>query len=494
MATMINEEFQPVEGQFSDASDEEAEVQEPEAPQFEDFSDEEEDEFDMLEERLLKFSGEGVNISSNVKHFQPHMKASSKYLDKVELGYYNKSSKFQANDKFYKKDKSDRATVENVLDPRTRTILSKLLKDKITTIDGVISTGKEANVYHAMAGENHKAIKIYKTSILTFKDRDRYITGEHRFRSFGKNPRKMIKVWAEKEARNLVRIRNGGVVCPVLDFLKGHVLVMDFIGKDGVPAPLLKDKKGLSESKYRELYLECILIVRKLYHKCNLVHADLSEFNLLYYNGGIVVIDVSQSVEHDHPSALEFLRSDCSNINHFFGKNKVCVLTLQELFTFVTDVTIDNENIDDEVERLMRNAVESGRKYDPKALDVDQEVFKKKFIPRTLHDVDNPVKDIRKKEKGEVLAHENVTGVLFTKKSKDQSEDDSQSEDESADKENMENPEKKKNVVISTKNMTKEEMKAHKKKVKEENRERRTQKMPKHLKKRKEKVTTTKRK
>merc|ERR1719354_657274 len=349
-------------------------------------------------------------------------------------------------------------------------------------MDGVISTGKEANVYHAMAGESHKAIKIYKTSIMVFKDRDRYITGEHRFRSgFGKNPRKMIKVWAEKEARNLVRLRNGGVPCPVLDFLKGHVLVMDFIGKNGVPAPLLKDV-NLTESKYRELYLECILIVRKMYHKCNLVHADLSEFNLLYHNGSIVVIDVSQSVEHDHPSALEFLRSDCTNINHFFGKNKVCVLSLQELFNFVTDVTIDESNIEAEVDRLMTNAVESGRKWDPKELNVEEEVFKKRFIPRTLHDIDNPVKDMIKRKEGGKLDHECVTGVMFTKESQ---EEDNSEEEEGDDREN---------VVISTKKMTKEEMKAHKKKVKEENRERRKEKMPKHVKKRKEKTTTTKRK
>ncbi len=53
--------------------------------------------------------------------------------------------------KIYKvKDKEDRATVEQVLDPRTRVILMKLLNKKIISeINGCISTGKEANVYHA---------------------------------------------------------------------------------------------------------------------------------------------------------------------------------------------------------------------------------------------------------------------------------------------------------------------------------------------------------
>lgn len=81
------------------------------------------------------------------------------------------------------KDKKDRATTEQVLDPRTRVILVKLLNNGIINeINGCISTGKEANVYHAV-GPNEKefAIKIYKTSILVFKDRERYVAGEFRY-------------------------------------------------------------------------------------------------------------------------------------------------------------------------------------------------------------------------------------------------------------------------------------------------------------------------
>jgi RIO kinase 1 len=107
------------------------------------------------------------------------------------------------------KDKGDRATIEQVLDRRTRIILVKLINDHyLNRIFGCISTGKEASVYHALGidGED-RAVKIYKTSILTFKDRDKYVTGEFRFRhGYCKhNPRKMVSVWAEKEMRNLKR-------------------------------------------------------------------------------------------------------------------------------------------------------------------------------------------------------------------------------------------------------------------------------------------------
>lgn len=81
----------------------------------------------------------------------------------------------------------------------------------------MLSTGKEANVYHATTEDHqHRAIKVYKTSILVFKDRDRYVTGEYRFRhGYNKrNPRKMVKLWAEKEMRNLKRVYNAGIPCP----------------------------------------------------------------------------------------------------------------------------------------------------------------------------------------------------------------------------------------------------------------------------------------
>ena len=104
--------------------------------------------------------------------------------------------------KIRSKDKSDRATAEQVLDPRTRMILFKLLNRRyISEINGCVSTGKEANVYFASSPEGDCAIKVYKTSILVFKDRDKYFTGEFRFRHgyARRNPRKMVRLWAEKE-------------------------------------------------------------------------------------------------------------------------------------------------------------------------------------------------------------------------------------------------------------------------------------------------------
>ena len=315
------------------------------------------------------------------------------------------------------KDKSDRATAEQVLDPRTRMILFKLLsRGSIKEIHGCISTGKEANVYYATGnGDCCCAVKVYKTSILVFKDRDKYVTGEFRFRhGYARhNPRKMVRLWAEKEMRNLSRLYNAGIPCPRPILLKGHVLLMSFLGVDGWPSPKLKDTH-LSEGKARELYYDCIIHVRNMYHKCRLVHADLSEYNILVHNGQLYIIDVSQSVEHDHPQALEFLRKDCSNVTKFFRRKEVSVMMVKELFDFVTDLSLTDDQVDEYLKRIEAKTVDR----EPGGLqsaeeEVSEAVFKQIFIPRTLQEVERFEEDFHKMSigEGQDIVYSTVTGL-----------------------------------------------------------------------------------
>ena len=220
-------------------------------------------------------------------------------------------------------EKADRATVEQALDPRTRLVLFKMLnKGVFSEINGCISTGKEANVYHASTADDHElAVKVYKTSILVFKDRDRYVSGDWRFRNgyCRHNPRKMVRTWAEKEMRNLARLVEAGLPAPPPVVLRNHVLVMQFIGSAGVPAPRLKDAH-IGADRLRELFAALLVDVRTLFQVCKLVHADLSEYNILYHDGRLFIIDVSQSVDLDHPRCFDFLREDLLHVSAFFSK------------------------------------------------------------------------------------------------------------------------------------------------------------------------------
>lgn len=299
-------------------------------------------------------------------------------------------------------EKADRATVEQAIDPRTRMVLFKMLNRGIfKDINGCISTGKEANVYHATTeGEGELAIKIYKTSILVFKDRERYVQGDFRFRhGYCKhNPRKMVKTWAEKEMRNLARLKSAGILCPSPLLLRMHVLVMSFIGQDGWPAPRLKDA-SLSESKLRECYLELVVNMRLMYQKCRLVHGDLSEYNILYFEGHLYIIDVSQSVDLDHPRALDFLREDCLHVSDFFRKSGIPVMMVRELFDFIVDPAISDNDVDDYLDKMQLKV--QTRNEEPTAeSQVVEAVFVQSFIPRTLDQVKDYERDMQRISSG----------------------------------------------------------------------------------------------
>ncbi|KAL4859577.1 Serine/threonine-protein kinase RIO1 [Chlorella vulgaris] len=316
--------------------------------------------------------------------------ASSAVVNQVKAAHSGKAALAAAS---RSKDRSDRATVEQVLDPRTRMVLFKMLnRGLFSEINGCVSTGKEANVYHASAPDGAEmAIKVYKTAILVFKDRDRYVVGDSRFQRYCKsNPRKMVKLWAEKEMRNLARLHAAGIPSPKPLQLRMHVLVMEFLGTDGVAAPRLKDA-GLPPARLRQAYTEMLVMMRTMYQKCHLVHADLSEYNILVHNNELYCIDVSQSVELDHPRAFDFLREDCLHVNDYFRRGGVATLTVRELFEFVVDPALTDQGLDAELDRLMEMA--SSRPAQTAEQEVSDAVFAQAYIPKKLDDVANPERD-----------------------------------------------------------------------------------------------------
>lgn len=534
-----------------------------------DYYDDEED--DYLEE--LEYGGSSIrNIGASNNLNSISIQASKLNLDsRLGGGGGNESMSHSVSNavtkmrnmettkKISHTGRDDRATTEQCLDPRTRLVLFRLLSTGIfEKIDGCLSTGKEANVYYAKAGtttvnntfmkeEEEKsndarvpeyAVKIYKTSILVFKDRAKYVSGEHRWRNgyCKSNPRKMVKVWAEKEMRNYRRIHTAGIPCPKPILLKGHILIMEFLGEDGWPSPRLKDAQ-LSEKRMRQAYVQTILILRHMFQRCRLVHGDFSEYNLLWHNQNVYVIDVSQSVESDHPSALDFLRKDVSNVNDFFEKTgNLNVMSTRQLFEFITSTIIEDteesesdaldklmEQVDKEME-IMASASISEQKEWKQKMEIDEAVFMSQFLPRSLNQVAEI--DIQMMNKGEVeetYAHavaaltgnKDVVDAVIKKQKhvrielgqdvepeQSGSEDDdndqyvSDDEDEEYDDDNINTEDnydengryiKKARTpeeLKAERNALKAKMKAHKKAVKEETAEKRKEKIKKKDKKR----------
>ena len=316
------------------------------------------------------------------------MKASHLVKNQIKLTSHKAMTKGKRN-----RDKSDFSTIQNVFDRKTLSTLSKLEVNGFYSKLGMcISTGKEANVYKSESVDGTKvlAVKVYKTMVTNFKDRADYIQGDFRFKRVGKqvrtNPHKMTNLWAEKEFRNLLRMKEVGIACPEAIKVKGNVLVMGMLGKQGQAYPRLRDVK-LEIEERSNVYLECLFLMRKLFIKVDSVHGDFSEFNLLYdkENQKLFVIDVSQSVHSHHPLAFEFLKRDIYNINFYFNKLGIPVFPLGEIFQFIVDKKLSIDKKKTYIEKMIENSLEDMEK-DPEKKDF--EVFLGMNIPTNLYEMD----------------------------------------------------------------------------------------------------------
>lgn len=217
------------------------------------------------------------------------------------------------------KDSEDLKVWGDVFDVPTLKALYQLAnKGIIKAMGGVVGTGKEANMFHAIGKEGELAIKIYKIATSDFKVMQEYLIGDPRFKNIKHSQKDIVLAWARKELRNLSRAYDAGVRVPKPIVVERNILVMEFIGKDGVPAPLLKDIAYEIEDP-AELLAQIVDYMKALYNKAKLVHADLSEFNILY-DGAPVFIDMGPSVTRDHPNAEAFLLRDVKNVVRFFRK------------------------------------------------------------------------------------------------------------------------------------------------------------------------------
>ncbi len=210
----------------------------------------------------------------------------------------------------------DRKILEKVFDKQTLLSIYDLFNRGVfREFGGPIADGKEARVFSA--SNDHKlAVKIYKAETTAFESLKEYIKGDPRFWHIGGNQRALLRVWVKKEFGNLNRMFRAGISCPKPFAFRKNVLVMEFIGEK-IAAPQLKEVKLKNpETTFHEIIED----IRKMYQIAKLVHADLSEYNILFYKNKHVIIDVAQSVDLRHPLANTYLERDVQNICNFFSK------------------------------------------------------------------------------------------------------------------------------------------------------------------------------
>lgn len=212
------------------------------------------------------------------------------------------------------KNFEDRKISEGVFDKATLLAIEKLIrKNKIGRIESLISTGKEANVYHGFLDKKEIAIKIYAVETSDFKNMDRYIRGDKRFPPW-KNRRHLVYLWAKKEFHNLNKT-HPKVNCPQPVGIEKNILVMSFIGEKGSSAPRWKDLPPKNPEKDLK---KVIKFMKEMYQKQEFVHGDLSEYNILNWDEEPYLIDFSQGVLKTHPLAEKLLERDARNLANYF--------------------------------------------------------------------------------------------------------------------------------------------------------------------------------
>jgi len=198
----------------------------------------------------------------------------------------------------------------------------------------VVSAGKEARVYWGKDFEKRDlAVKIYLTTSAEFRrGLIKYLEADPRFAGrVPKSTRKLYSTWARKEFSNYMRMFKVGVSVPRPIAVHENILVMEFIGENGKPAPLLREVDPDVET-LAEIFRAVMEDVRKSVLRARLVHGDLSEYNIMVWEGKHYIIDVSQAVTLDHPNALDYLYRDIVNVVRFFSKQGVETPRPEEIF------------------------------------------------------------------------------------------------------------------------------------------------------------------
>ncbi len=229
-------------------------------------------------------------------------------------------------------DKSElRKTWGGVFDNSTILNVVKLINEgKLLTLDAVVKEGKESKVLAGRGrGGRPVAIKIYAVYASNFRRMQTYLAGDPRFKGLKGNKAAIVNAWARKEFKNLERAGGAGVNCPEPVAVRGNVLVAGFIGEWLTPAPRLIDA-GIENNKTpvqelggqfaKELFEQVLFQMRLLWNKANLVHGDLSEYNILVFESKAWLIDFSQAVTREHPMADEFFERDVRNVVRYFNK------------------------------------------------------------------------------------------------------------------------------------------------------------------------------
>jgi RIO kinase 2 len=193
-----------------------------------------------------------------------------------------------------------------------------------------LGVGKEADVYDALNSEGKRiAVKFHRLGRISFRQtrRKRGYTREHSSWLFQSH------LAAEREFQAMKLAYENGVSVPEPISQNRHVVAMGMI--EGAQLSKYKDI-----GKPQKVLREILQNLRRAYVKAHLIHADISEYNIILNpDGHVLIIDWPQAIKTDHANAAEILERDISNVLVYFSRKFNIKLALKEACEYVTGET-----------------------------------------------------------------------------------------------------------------------------------------------------------
>ncbi|MFA5571718.1 MAG: serine/threonine protein kinase [Crenarchaeota archaeon] len=196
----------------------------------------------------------------------------------------------------------------------------------MASFGNILGVGKEADVYDALTPQERRiAIKFHRIGRISFRQtrRKRGYIKEHSTWLYQSH------LAAEKEYQAMRKAFENGVSVPEPLTQNRHVIAMGMI-------------EGGELSKYRDIgkeekvLREILRNIKKTYLKAGLIHADLSEYNIILQpDGHILIIDWPQAIKIDHKNARELLERDLKNVLNFFNRKFKVNLAIEEAYKYV---------------------------------------------------------------------------------------------------------------------------------------------------------------
>jgi RIO kinase 2 len=191
-----------------------------------------------------------------------------------------------------------------------------------------LGVGKEADVYDALTPKGERiAVKFHRLGRISFRQtiRKRGYTAKHSASWLYQS-----RLAAEKEFQALQLLFPCKVAVPKPISQNRHVIAMGMI--EG--AELTNWKKL---SKPEKILKEILRNVRRAYLKAGVIHADLSEYNIILKpDRHVLIIDWPQYVTCKHPNAEDLLKRDIQNTLQYFKRKHKLNVKLKESLEYVT--------------------------------------------------------------------------------------------------------------------------------------------------------------